>query len=78
MHKFPTPDQIIDALGGTSETARLCEVSPPAVTQWRSKGIPKPHLRYLRTVKPEIFSVLDAAPSPAEVSTQQDAEPGRE
>lgn len=40
MEKNLTPDQIIDALGGTSEVARLCAVSDPSVSQWRKAGIP--------------------------------------
>lgn len=35
-----TDNQIIELLGGTNKVARLCKVKPPAVTQWRSKGIP--------------------------------------
>jgi len=31
---------IISTLGGTFSVARLCGVSPPAVSQWRTNGIP--------------------------------------
>lgn len=31
---------IIDRLGGTVSTARLCGVSSPAVSVWRQNGIP--------------------------------------
>jgi hypothetical protein len=51
----PTPSQIIDALGGTAETAQLCEVSSPAVSQWRGQGIPKARLKFLRLARPDIF-----------------------
>lgn len=51
------PNQIIDALGGTSEVARLCEVTPGAVSQWRDpdKRIPPAQLRFLRAVRPDVF-----------------------
>ena len=32
--------QIIDALGGTFEVAKLCQVKPPSVSEWRKEGIP--------------------------------------
>jgi len=33
--------EIIDTLGGTYAIARMCGVTPSAVTQWRSNGIPE-------------------------------------
>lgn len=33
--------KIIELLGGPTEVARMCDVSPQAVTQWRGHGIPK-------------------------------------
>ena len=50
-----TASEIIDELGGTAEVARLCEVQPPAVSQWRECGIPKARLMYLRAIRPEVF-----------------------
>lgn len=47
--------EIIEALGGTVETARLCEVSPQAVSQWRIDGIPHAREMYLRAVRPDVF-----------------------
>ena len=32
---------LINALGGTSAVARICNVRPQAVSQWKKKGIPK-------------------------------------
>jgi hypothetical protein len=49
------PNLIIDRLGGTSETARLCEVKPPSVSEWRHKGIPKTQLKFLKAVRPDVF-----------------------
>lgn len=55
------PNTIIDRLGGTSETARLCEVQPPSVSEWRTNGIPKARLMYLRSIRPEVFQETWAA-----------------
>ena len=48
-------NQIIDALGGSGEVARLCEVSVSAVSQWRKDGIPRARLMYIQLAHPEIF-----------------------
>ena len=49
---------LIDALGGTFKVSQLCEISMPAVSQWRVKGIPKAQLRFLRLAKPKVFKQL--------------------
>lgn len=54
------PNVIIDALGGTSRVAELCEVRPPSVSDWRKYGIPRARMMFLRIAKPEVFEVLDA------------------
>ncbi len=50
------PSELIDALGGTVKVAELCEVWPSAVSQWRTDGIPRARLMYLRAVRPEIVA----------------------
>jgi hypothetical protein len=58
-----TSDQIIANLGGPSEVARLCEVTPQAVSQWlgvdpktgKQREIPHARLMYLRAVRPDAF-----------------------
>jgi hypothetical protein len=50
-----TANDIIDRLGGTSETARLCEVKPPSVSEWRKNGIPRAQLKFLRLKRPDLF-----------------------
>lgn len=47
--------RIIDAIGGTGEVAKLCEVQPSAVSQWRTDGIPRARLMYLRVIRPDAF-----------------------
>lgn len=32
--------KLIDDLGGTTAVARMFGVTPPSVTEWRTKGIP--------------------------------------
>lgn len=56
--KNSNEDRIIDALGGTGVVAEMCEVSAPAVSQWRDNGIPKAQLRYLKLAKRKIFKQL--------------------
>lgn len=72
MHKNLTPDEIIDALGGTSAVARECEIQPPSVSEWRKKGIPKPQLRALRLAHPEVFDKLEAEQPPTDPSQEPD------
>ncbi len=46
---------LIDKLGGTAEVAKLCEVSPAAVSQWRTDGIPRARRMFLKVIRPEAF-----------------------
>jgi hypothetical protein len=50
--------QVIDLIGGVSKTARLCEVKPPSVHEWKSRGIPKARLMYLRLARPDVFKEI--------------------
>lgn len=50
------PNKIIDALGGTAEVARLCELRMPTVSCWRKNGIPRPWLLYFTLLRPELFA----------------------
>lgn len=45
---------LIDRMGGTVAVARLCEVRPQAVTQWRRAGIPHPRRMYLAVMRPDV------------------------
>jgi hypothetical protein len=55
------PNEIIDALGGTTAVARLCEISVASVSQWRIYGIPQARMLYLRVIRPDVFEVNDQA-----------------
>ena len=39
--------EIIDVLGGTTKVAKLCGISPAAVSQWRTAGVPQEKLVFL-------------------------------
>jgi len=42
-----TDAMIIELLGGTNKVAKLCQVAPPAVAQWKLRGIPHGQLLFL-------------------------------
>jgi len=48
-------NEIINAFGGTSAVARIFEITPGAVSQWRTDGIPKDRVRYLKLLNPRVF-----------------------
>lgn len=52
---------VIDRLGGTTEVARLCDVKPPSVSEWRKNGIPKARLQFLMLLRPDVFRGLPAS-----------------
>lgn len=47
--------RIIAALGGTTATARLFEIAPASVSEWRYAGIPKARMQFLRLLRPDLF-----------------------
>lgn len=53
--------KIIDDLGGTFAVARLCNVRPPSVSEWKRTGIPEARLQFLRLLHPEVFAEHEAA-----------------
>lgn len=53
-----TDSEIIDALGGTAKVAEICEVKPPSVSEWRTKGIPRARRQYLELLRPDVFAAL--------------------
>jgi hypothetical protein len=57
MPETDDADRVIDALGGTVKVASLCKVTPQAVTQWRSKGLPASRRMYLEVVRPDVFAI---------------------
>lgn len=55
----------VQALGGPAAVARLCEITSQAVSQWRTKGMPKAQRRYLKLLRPDAF---DGVPDPGPAS----------
>jgi len=55
MNKHIFADQVIAALGGTNAVARLCNIKPPSVVDWRKNGIPNARLMYLKVIRPDVF-----------------------
>lgn len=50
------PDsEIIKALGGTAEVARLCKVKSPSVSEWHKTGIPPARRQFLELLRPDVF-----------------------
>ena len=45
-----TDSHLVDLLGGTSKVARMCNVAPAAVAQWKIRGIPHGHLLFLAEI----------------------------
>lgn len=48
------PDFFIEALGGATAVAKLCECFPQAVSNWRREGIPKARLLHLKLLRPDL------------------------
>lgn len=46
------PNTIIDLIGGTAKVSEICGVTRSAVSQWRSNGIPRAHMRFLEVKFP--------------------------
>lgn len=60
--------EIIEKLGGTAEVARICEVQMPSVSEWKTNGIPKARLMYLKAVRPDVFGLASKPKQPAKVA----------
>jgi hypothetical protein len=61
MEKTLHPDaELIEALGGTSQVAFLCDIKSPSVSEWKRNGIPKSQRNYLRLAKPEIVGEYES------------------
>ena len=55
-------DQVIDALGGTTEVARLIEAPTSTVHSWRKIGIPPSRLAHLKLVAAQLGKELPEQP----------------
>ena len=57
--------QVIDALGGTAEVARLFDVRMPSVSDWKRDGIPHARMMLLRETRKEQLACIDLAAATA-------------
>ena len=57
--------QVIDALGGTAEVARLFDVRMPSVSDWKRDGIPHARMMLLRETRKEQLAGIDLAAATA-------------
>jgi hypothetical protein len=76
MDKLKTAENLIYRLGGTNKAARLFEINPSSVTNWRDNGIPKPRMMYLRLAYPAWFDA-DGNPIPLPPSAISPRRAGR-
>lgn len=51
--------QIIEALGGTTQVAKLCEIRAPSVSEWKEWGIPKARMMFLKLVHEKELAGID-------------------
>lgn len=62
------PSELIDAFGGCSALAKLFDITPPSVSEWRKTGIPKARLFSMRLLRPDLFE-----PAPMQSDATKDA-----
>lgn len=49
-------EKFIVELGDTVEVAKICNVTPQAVSQWKNKGIPSARMMYLKLRFPKKYA----------------------
>lgn len=69
--------QVIEALGGTAEVARIFNISMPSVSAWKAEGIPEARVMYLRVAKKKELSGFDLEAATAD-RNRSTAEPAAE
>lgn len=62
------PNLIIDAFGGTTKVAKIFNIKPPSVSEWRDSGIPSSRLMCLRLMRPDVFQQDAEKPSPEQAA----------
>ncbi len=56
MEKEINAGEVIDVLGGTCFVAKMFDIKPPSVSEWRKANkIPKARLQYLKLARPDLF-----------------------
>lgn len=59
-----TPQELAQKAGGVRELAKLLNISPPAIYQW--KTVPQARLWQIKAMKPEWFQVAEPPRSDVE------------
>lgn len=59
-------DALIEQFDGTSKVAALCEVRPPSITAWRTKGVPHAWNKYFKLLNPKLYRAAERAAAKAE------------
>lgn len=68
-----TDSEIIDRLGGTTEVARICQIKPPSVSEWRSSGIPAARRQFLALLRPDAFEITPTTMDRASIAALVDS-----
>ena len=56
--------ELVDAIGGTGKVAELCELTPGAVSQWKTAdSVPKAHRKFLRLMFPVLLDRYESSRS---------------
>lgn len=45
---------VISEIGGVNQVARICQIRPASVCDWRKNGIPRARLMYLKLLMPHL------------------------
>lgn len=57
--------KVIDALGGTFAVARIFDIKPPSVSDWKKDGIPRARVMYLKAAYRKVLAGIDLAEATA-------------
>jgi predicted transcriptional regulator len=68
-----TDAELIDRLGGSTRVARLCGISPQAVSVWRRRGIPLLRRKLLALEHPELVAQAQERAAQATATVQSTA-----
>ncbi|MFZ6755777.1 Cro/CI family transcriptional regulator [Undibacterium sp. Ji50W] len=55
--------KLIELLGGTTKVAEICDVTPGAVSQWKTNGVPKPWVWFFESKYPDICRAAVVVPT---------------
>lgn len=54
--------KVIDLLGGNAKTADLWQVTPGAVSQWLTNGLPRAFVKFLQVQRPDVYTAASGKP----------------